>query len=75
MDTAKPATPPSVDSTVRGPTAPMDSRTTAMCLVAAFIVGGLLASVVAWWVLVLIGIVVGAVALYAINRYSGSRGV
>ncbi len=75
MDTAKPATPPSADSTVRGATAPMDSRTTAMCLVAAFIVGGLLASVVPWWALVLIGIVVGAVALYGMNRYGRSRGV
>lgn len=75
MDTAKPATPPSVNSTVRPRTAPMSSRAIAVSLVAAFVVGGLLAGAIPLWALVLIGIVVGGAALYVMDRYGRSRGL
>jgi hypothetical protein len=74
MSTAKPATTPTADSTVREHTAPMSSRAVAASLVATFIVGGLVAGVVPLWALVLIGIVVGVVALYGMDRYGRSRG-
>lgn len=73
MDTAKPATPPTGNLTVRPTTAPMSSRAVAASLFAAFIVGGLLAGTMALWALVLVGIVFGSLALYAMERYSRSR--
>lgn len=73
MDTAKPATPPAGNLTVRPNTAPLTSRTVAASLFAAFIVGGLLAGTLPLWALVLVGMVFGPLALYLMERYSRSR--
>ncbi|HEX6232339.1 MAG TPA: hypothetical protein VFZ63_04360 [Jiangellaceae bacterium] len=50
----------------------MSARTLAISLFAAFVVGGVLAAAVPLWALVLIGLVVGAGSLYAMDR-AGSR--
>lgn len=53
--------------------APTSPRTIAVALVATFIVGGVLGAAMPLWLLVLIGLVVGAVALYGLDRYGRSR--
>lgn len=52
---------------------PLSPRAIAVALVASFIVGGVLGSAMPLWVLVLIGLVVGALALYGMGRYGRSR--
>lgn len=59
-------------SAARVRSGPMSPRMIAVALVATFIVGGLLGSAMPLWVLVLIGLILGAVALFALDRY-GSR--
>lgn len=59
-------------SAARVRSGPMSPRAIAVALVATFIVGGVLGSAMPLWVLVLIGLVLGAVALFAMDRY-GSR--
>jgi hypothetical protein len=51
----------------------MSPRAIAVALVATFIVGGVLGGAMPLWVLVLIGLVVGALALYGMDRYGRSR--
>lgn len=61
------------NSAARIRVAPTSPRTIAVALVATFIVGGVLGAAMPLWLLVLIGLVVGVLALYAIDRYGRSR--
>jgi hypothetical protein len=72
MNTAKPDTRHNSTSSLGARSAPMSARTLAISLFAAFVVGGVLAAAVPLWALVLIGLVVGAGSLYAMDR-AGSR--
>lgn len=72
MNTTKPDTRQTSSSSLGARSAPMSARTLAISLFAAFVVGGVLAGVVPLWALVLIGLVVGAGSLYAMDR-AGSR--
>jgi hypothetical protein len=60
---------------VDGPV-PMTPNAIAVALFAAFVVGGILAEVVPLWVVVLVGLAVGAAAFMFMNRYprGGGRG-
>ena len=60
-------------SAARVPSGPLSPRAIAVALVATFIVGGVLGGAMPLWVLVLIGLVVGALALFAMDRYGRSR--
>jgi hypothetical protein len=53
---------------------PMTPNAIAVALFAAFIVGGILAKVVPLWVVVLVGLAVGAAAFMFMNRYPPGRG-
>lgn len=70
MNTAKPDTRQNSTSSLGARSAPMSARTLAISLFAAFVVGGVLAAAVPLWALVLIGLVVGAGSLYAMDRAS-----
>lgn len=73
MNTTKPDTRPTSSSSLGARSAPMSARTLAISLFAAFVVGGVLAAAVPLWALVLIGLVVGVGALYAMDRAGRSR--
>jgi hypothetical protein len=74
MDTARPVSTPTPNSSRGTSPVPMSTRTIAISLFGAFVVGGVLAGAVPLWALVLIGLVVGAGALYAMDRAGRSRG-
>jgi Flp pilus assembly protein TadB len=52
----------------------MTPHAIAVALFAAFVVGGIVAEVVPLWVVVLVGLAVGAVAFMFMNRYPRQRG-
>jgi hypothetical protein len=58
---------------VDGPV-PMTPHAIAVALFAAFVVGGIVAEVVPLWVVVLVGLAVGAAAFMFMNRYPRGRG-
>jgi len=52
----------------------MTPNAIAVALFAAFVVGGIVAEVVPLWVVVLVGLAVGAAAFMFMNRYPRGRG-
>jgi hypothetical protein len=52
----------------------MTPNALAVALFAAFVVGGVVAEVVPLWLVVLLGLAVGAAALMVINRYPRGGG-
>jgi len=52
----------------------MTPHAIAVALFAAFVVGGIVAEVVPLWVVVLVGLAVGAAAFMFMNRYPRERG-
>jgi hypothetical protein len=58
---------------VNGPV-PMTPNAIAVALFAAFVVGGIVAEVVPLWVVVLIGLAVGAAAFVFMSRYPRGPG-
>jgi hypothetical protein len=56
--------------------APMTPYAIAVALFAAFVVGGILANAAPLWVVAVVGLVVGAIAFFIMNRYPylGRRG-
>jgi hypothetical protein len=58
---------------VDGPV-PMTPNAIAVALFAAFVVGGILAEIVPLWVVVLVGLAVGAAAFIFMNRFPRRRG-
>lgn len=73
MTTTKPDTRQTSRSSLGAGSAPMSARSLAISLFAAFVVGGVLAAAVPLWALVLIGLVAGVGALYAMDRAGRSR--
>lgn len=56
--------------------APMTPHAIAVALFAAFVVGGILANAAPLWVVAVVGLAVGAIAFFIMNRYPyfGRRG-
>ena len=50
-------------------TPPMTPYAIAVALFAAFVVGGVMANAVPLWVVALVGLAVGAIAFFMMNRY------
>jgi hypothetical protein len=67
---ARPSTRPAAPVRVT----PMSSRAIAASLLTAFLAGGLIAGAVPVWVFIVIGLAVGALALFAMDRFGRSNG-
>jgi hypothetical protein len=61
---------PSTSNTAGSPRAvPMTQHAIAVALFAAFVVGGILAKAVPLWTVAVVGLAIGAIAFFMMNRY------